>query len=69
MKSETAVDLDQNRWSAWTGITGRFDRNTQREGKPDGFHYLQHRTVDGRHGFILDVLVTSAAMTDAQVYP
>lgn len=41
----------------------------RREGKPDGFHYLQHRTVDGRHGFILDVLVTSAAMTDAQVYP
>lgn len=41
----------------------------RREGKPDGFHYLQHRTVDGRCGFILDVFVTSAAMTDAQVYP
>jgi transposase len=41
----------------------------RREGKPDGFHYLQHRTVDGLHGFTLDVFVTSAAMTDAQVYP
>jgi len=41
----------------------------RREGKPDGFHYLQHRTVEGRYGFVLDVFVTSAAMTDAQVYP
>lgn len=40
-----------------------------REGKPDGFHYLQHRSVDGRYGFTLDVFVTSAAMTDAQVLP
>jgi len=41
----------------------------RREGKPDGFHYLQHRTVDSRYSFILDVFVTSAAMTDARVYP
>jgi hypothetical protein len=41
----------------------------RREGKPDGLHYLQHRTVEGRYNFIVDVLVTSAAMTDAQVYP
>lgn len=41
----------------------------RREGKPDGFHYLQHRTVEGRHNFIVDVLVTSAGLTDGKVYP
>jgi transposase len=41
----------------------------RREGKPDGFHYLQHRTVEGRYNFVVDVLVTSAAVTDAKVYP
>lgn len=32
-------------------------------------HYLQHRTVEGRHDFVIDVFVTSAGMTDARVYP
>lgn len=39
-----------------------------REGKPEGFHYLEHRTVEGRHGFVVHVLVTSARLTDPVVY-
>ena len=29
-----------------------------RDNKPQGFFYLDHRTVDGRHGIILDTYVT-----------
>lgn len=39
-----------------------------REGKPEGFHYLEHRTVEGRYGFIVHLLVTSARLTDPVVY-
>lgn len=39
-----------------------------REGKPEGFHYLEHRTVEGRHGFIVHLLVTSARLTDPVAY-
>lgn len=39
-----------------------------REGKPDGFHYLEHRTVEGRHGFIVHLRVTSAKLTDPVVF-
>src|SRR5690606_35698709 len=31
-----------------------------REGKPKGFFYLDHRTVDGRHAIITDTYVTPA---------
>lgn len=40
-----------------------------REGKPVGFHYLEHRLVEGRHGFIVHVRVTSAKHTDPTVFP
>lgn len=39
-----------------------------RDGKPVGPHYLEHRTVEGRHGFIVHLLVTSARLTDPTVY-
>jgi hypothetical protein len=39
-----------------------------REGKPDGFHYLEHRTVEGRHGFVVHLRVTSAKLTDPVVF-
>ncbi|HWI62610.1 MAG TPA: IS1182 family transposase [Symbiobacteriaceae bacterium] len=39
-----------------------------REGKPEGFHYLEHRTVEGRHGFVVHLLVTSARTTDPVAY-
>ncbi len=36
-----------------------------REGKPKGFHYLDHRTVDGKFSLITDSYVTSGAMHDS----
>ncbi|EPC04639.1 hypothetical protein L861_00095, partial [Litchfieldella anticariensis FP35 = DSM 16096] len=36
-----------------------------REGKPKGFFYLDHRTVDGRHAIITDVHITPASVHDS----
>lgn len=39
-----------------------------REGKPKGFFYLDHRTVDGRCGIITDTYTTPANVHDSIVY-
>jgi transposase len=39
-----------------------------RDGKPKGFFYLDHRTVDGRHGIITDTHTTPANVHDSIVY-
>lgn len=39
-----------------------------REGKPQGFFYLDHRTVDGKHGLITDTFVTPGNVHDSQPY-
>lgn len=39
-----------------------------REGKPKGFFYLDHRTVDGRLGIITDTYATPANVHDSIVY-
>jgi transposase len=39
-----------------------------REGKPKGFFYLDHRTVDGRFGIITDTYATPANVHDSIVY-
>ena len=39
-----------------------------REGKPKGFFYLDHRTVDGRHAIITDTYATPANVHDSIVY-
>ena len=39
-----------------------------REGKPQGFFYLDHRTVDGRHGIITDTFATPGNVHDSQPY-
>ena len=39
-----------------------------REGKPEGFFYLDHRTVDGRHNIITDSHVTPASLHDSVPY-
>src|SRR5690606_39356998 len=39
-----------------------------REGKPKGFFYLDHRTVDRRHAIITDTHVTQASVHDSIVY-
>jgi transposase len=39
-----------------------------RDGKPEGFFYLDHRTVDGLHNFITDVFVTPGNVHDSVPY-
>jgi len=39
-----------------------------REGKPEGFFYLDHRTVDGRHSIITDTFVTAGNVHDSIPY-
>lgn len=39
-----------------------------REGKPRGFFYLDHRTVDGRLGVVTDTFATPATVGDSIVY-
>ena len=39
-----------------------------RDQKPEGFFYLDHRTVDGQHGLITDTHVTPGNVHDARPY-
>ena len=39
-----------------------------RPDKPEGFHYLDHRTCDDKHNMITDVHVTPGNVTDSTVY-
>jgi hypothetical protein len=39
-----------------------------RDGKPTGFFYLDHRTVDGKYAIITDTHVTPANVHDSQPY-
>ena len=39
-----------------------------RDGKPKGFFYLDHRTVDGRHNIITDSFATPASVHDSIPY-
>jgi transposase len=39
-----------------------------RDGKPKGFFYLDHRTVDGAYGIITDTFATPANVHDSIVY-
>lgn len=39
-----------------------------RDGKPTGFFYLDHRTVDGSHALITDTFVTPASVHDSGPY-
>lgn len=39
-----------------------------RDQKPQGFFYLDHRTVDSQHGLIVDTYVTPGNVNDAQPY-
>lgn len=39
-----------------------------RDNKPQGFFYLDHRTVDGKHGIIVDTHVTPGNVHDSQPF-
>jgi transposase len=36
-----------------------------KEGKPDGFHYSEHRTVDSKNNIVVNVHITAANINDA----
>lgn len=36
-----------------------------KEGKPDGFHYSEHRTVDSKHNIIVNTYITPANVNDS----
>jgi len=40
-----------------------------KEGKPDGFHYSEHRTVDSRHNLIVNSYITPANVNDSDAIP
>ena len=39
-----------------------------KEGKPDGFHYSEHRTVDSKHNVIVNIHITPANVNDITLY-
>lgn len=40
-----------------------------KEGKPDGFHYSEHRTVDSRYNIIVNTHITPANINDTDAIP
>lgn len=40
-----------------------------KEGKPDGFHYSEHRTVDSKHNIVVNVRITPANINDVDPIP
>lgn len=40
-----------------------------KEGKPDGFHYSEHRTVDSKHNIVTNVHITPANINDVDPMP
>jgi transposase len=67
--AEAEPEVHPNDVKVTASITDPEAAMLRRDGKPDGLHYLQHRIVDGRYNFVLDVLVTSAGVTDGKVFP
>lgn len=39
-----------------------------RDGKPNGFHFLEHLTTDVKYNIITDTYVTAGNMVDFQPY-
>ena len=62
--------------SSGSGTTKRMESTTDpesgqqsREGKPDGFHYSEHRTVDSKNNVIVNVHVEPANINDVTPIP
>ena len=62
--AETAPETRQIKVSRTDADSGYMVR----DGKPKGFFYLDHRTVDGRHAIITDTHVTPANVHDSVPY-
>lgn len=62
--SESAAALKNTKVSTTDPESGFMHR----EGKPKGFFWLDHRTVDGKHGIITDTHVTPGNVHDSQPF-
>lgn len=62
--SEKAVEVKDTRVSNTDPESGYMHRDN----KPKGFFYLDHRTVDGQYGIIVDTFATAGNVNDSQPY-
>ena len=62
--SENAVAVKNTKVSTTDPESGFMHRDN----KPQGFFYLDHRTVDGKHGIIMDTHVTPGNVHDSQPF-
>ncbi|MEH8029502.1 transposase, partial [Gallibacterium anatis] len=62
--SEKAVEVKDTNVSNTDPESGYMHRDN----KPKGFFYLDHRTVDGQCGIILDTFATAGNVNDSQPY-
>lgn len=63
-KSESEPEAKETKISTTDPDSGYM----MRDGKPEGFFYLDHRTVDGKHAIITDVHVTPGNVHDSVPY-
>ncbi len=61
---ETEPDIKETKVSTTDPQSGFMTRDN----KPQGFFYLDHRTVDGKHAIITDTFVTPGNVNDARPY-
>jgi len=61
---ETEPDIKETKVSTTDPDSGVMTRDH----KPQGFFYLDHRTVDGKHAIITDTFVTPGNVNDARPY-
>jgi transposase len=60
-KESVVVKVVRSTTDADAGLLGRI-------GKPDGFHYLGHTSIDTKHGIITDIYVTPGNLNDHTPY-
>ncbi|WP_423229840.1 IS1182 family transposase [Desnuesiella massiliensis] len=65
LKKKLPDKIEKNRKVSTTDPDSGF---MTRDGKPKGFFYLEHRTVDGRYNIILDSYVTPGNINDDEPY-
>src|SRR6218665_112283 len=65
---EKAVDSEPKEREIKVSTTDPDSGYLTREGKPQGFYYLDHRTVDAKHNIITDTHVTPGNVHDSKPY-
>ena len=65
---EKAVDTEPKTRDIKVSTTDPESGYLTREGKPQGFYYLDHRTTDAKHNIITDTYVTPGNVHDSKPY-